>query len=257
MKMLPSLRPETTWTTVDGVGIYARAWLGRTPRPTVVLIHGLLVSGRYMVPLAKQLAPDFDVWAIDMPGFGRSDNPKGIPDVPALASWLERWLEHRDLRDVTLVANSFGCQYSANLAARNSGRIKNLVLTGPTIDRIGRNAITQATRFAINIPREPVSLILVALRDLLDFSLRRLALTYGHALRHHIEEDLPRIECLTVIACGERDPLVPRRWAEETTHLLPDGRLEVLRDAPHAINYNSPEAVARIVRDTVRNQRND
>jgi 2-hydroxy-6-oxonona-2,4-dienedioate hydrolase len=38
-------------------------------------VHGLVVSSRYMVPLAEVLACWFDVYAPDLPGFGRSEKP--------------------------------------------------------------------------------------------------------------------------------------------------------------------------------------
>jgi 2-hydroxy-6-oxonona-2,4-dienedioate hydrolase len=43
--------------------------------PPVVLVHGLVVSSRYMVPLAEVLARWFDVYAPDLAGFGRSEKP--------------------------------------------------------------------------------------------------------------------------------------------------------------------------------------
>jgi 2-hydroxy-6-oxonona-2,4-dienedioate hydrolase len=44
-------------------------------RPPVVLVHGYGMSSRYMAPLAEALACDFQVYAPDLPGFGRSDGP--------------------------------------------------------------------------------------------------------------------------------------------------------------------------------------
>src|SRR4051812_29858976 len=64
--------------------IFARAATGRAPpgRPPVVLVHGLVISSRYMVPLARALAPDFPVYAPDLPGFGESGGPPPTPPRP-------------------------------------------------------------------------------------------------------------------------------------------------------------------------------
>ena len=39
--------------------------------PTVVLVHGLSVSSGYMVPTVLRLAPYYQVYAPDLPGFGK------------------------------------------------------------------------------------------------------------------------------------------------------------------------------------------
>jgi pimeloyl-ACP methyl ester carboxylesterase len=59
-----------------------RASVWRLP---VVLVHGLGLSGRYMLPTAEHLAPHFPVYVPDLPGFGDSEKPAQTLDVPALA----------------------------------------------------------------------------------------------------------------------------------------------------------------------------
>jgi pimeloyl-ACP methyl ester carboxylesterase len=62
---------SSSWTQVNGRRMHARVG-GRVGAPAVVLLHGLGVSSRYMLPLARELAPHFRVYAVDLPGFGRS-----------------------------------------------------------------------------------------------------------------------------------------------------------------------------------------
>ncbi len=226
----------------------SRGTPARPRPPTVVLVHGLLVSSRYMAPLASRLRDDADVWAPDMPGFGRSAKPGEALDVAALALWLGRWLEVRGLNDVVVVANSFGCQYAVDLAARDPGSIRALVLAGPTMDPEHRTALEQAARWLANAPLEPPSLGLVLARDLLDSGALRVAATYRHGLRDPIEDKLPHVSVSTIVARGARDPLVDQRWAERATKLLPRGRLHVVPGAGHTLNYNAPAALAAVTR---------
>jgi pimeloyl-ACP methyl ester carboxylesterase len=44
------------------------------------------LSGRYMLPTARHLAPQFPVYVPDLPGFGGSSKPAKALDVPALAT---------------------------------------------------------------------------------------------------------------------------------------------------------------------------
>ncbi len=54
----------------------------------VVLVHGLVVSSRYMVPTAERLAPHCRVFAPDLPGFGGSEKPPRVLDVAGLSDAL-------------------------------------------------------------------------------------------------------------------------------------------------------------------------
>src|SRR3954463_12088270 len=86
--------------------------------PTVVLVHGLLVSSRYMIPTAERLAAYCHVHSPDLPGYGKSAKPRAALDVPRLADALAAYIEAAGLERVVLLANSFGCQVAADYAAR-------------------------------------------------------------------------------------------------------------------------------------------
>ena len=60
--------------------------------PVIVLVHGSGLSGRYMIPTALELTADFRVFVPDLPGFGDSDKPQKVLDVPELADWLADWM---------------------------------------------------------------------------------------------------------------------------------------------------------------------
>ena len=254
--MRTSRRTRDTWgsevTVVDGLPLHARTRAPLDVRaPNVVLVHGLLVSSRYMEPTARRLWDEVPVWAPDMPGFGRSGKPPRVLDVEGLAAWLGRWLDARRLDDIVLVANSFGCPYAVDLVAKQPGRVRALILLGPTFDPAHRGALRQALRFSLNAPMERWSLGLVIARDLLDAGPRRALRTYRYALQDRIERKLPHVPVPTVVARGERDTIVPQRWAEEATALLPNARLEVIPRAAHTINYNSPDETATLIRSVL------
>src|SRR4028119_988264 len=97
--------PKTTLTVVKGLRMHARVSEGRTAGgPPVVLVHGLVVSGRYMVPLLEELARSPTVYAPDLPGFGRSEGPARALDVAGLADALATWMRAAGLSGGALVA---------------------------------------------------------------------------------------------------------------------------------------------------------
>ncbi len=238
-----------TLTLVNGRRMHARVSDGQTAGSIpVVLVHGLVVSGRYMVPLLDELARSHTVYAPDLPGFGRSEGPAHAPDVEGLADALAAWMRAAGLSGAALVGNSVGCQVTVELALRHPELVEKVVLQGPTMDPRARSAPRQMGRLLIDPTREPPSLVAIEGLDLLRAGVVRSWRTFRHALKDPIEEKLPRVRVPALVVHGSRDRISPHGWAEAVARLLPDGRLVVLPHAAHAANYSAPAEFARAVR---------
>jgi pimeloyl-ACP methyl ester carboxylesterase len=60
------------WTDTATGRIHARVGGEALDGLPVLLVHGMVISGRYMVPTALELAPLCPVYAVDLPGYGDS-----------------------------------------------------------------------------------------------------------------------------------------------------------------------------------------
>jgi pimeloyl-ACP methyl ester carboxylesterase len=234
---------------VNGRPMFFRVSEGDVPagRPAVVLVHGFVHAGSYMLPTAEYLAADFRTFAPDLPGFGDSAGPRRALDVPGLAAALADWLAAMDLDPVALLANSFGCQVAVEGALANSGRLSHLILQGPTTDPAARTLVGQLHQWLRNSRFEPPISKNMA-RDYWQAGLARAIATGRYLLRDAIEEKLPQVRVPTLVVRGEHDPMVPQRWAEEVVRLLPEGRLATIPDAAHTVVYFAPRACAEVVR---------
>ena len=80
---------QSRWRTVRAIAIHDRCSLDPPDDTTpVVLLHGLAVSHRYLMPLAAELARHHPVHALDLPGFGLSGDPGRVLDVTQHAEHL-------------------------------------------------------------------------------------------------------------------------------------------------------------------------
>jgi 2-hydroxy-6-oxonona-2,4-dienedioate hydrolase len=219
--------------------------------PVVVLVHGIGVASPYFVPTARQLAPHFRIFAVDLPGFGLSDKPSHILDIAELADALAAWMRVEGLERPIVLGNSVGCQIVADFAVRYPEHASCLILTGPTFDPRARSFRRQIARWLGNSRHERLSQVPLSVRDYWQCGVRRLVGTLRYGLADRIEEKLPRVQAPALVVRGGNDPIVPQRWAEEATRLLPQGRLAVIPGAGHTVNYNSPVALARLVRTWV------
>lgn len=246
----PTAPLQDTWTIVDGVPIYARVNTKAAPpgQPTIVLVHGFIISSRYMVPVAEHLAPYFPVYAPDLPGFGNSGEPGWALDLDELADALARWMEVTGIPSAVLLGNSLGCQIIAHFAARHPDRIERAILVGPTVDPEYRTAPQQAALLLLDAPLERISVWALHIADYFKAGIRRVLKTMRYTLADQIETFLPKMRIPTLVVRGERDPVVPQRWAETVTDLLPMGRLIVIHGGAHTGNYSTPRDLTRIVR---------
>jgi pimeloyl-ACP methyl ester carboxylesterase len=238
---------QSRWPTVRGVATHDRASVA-SPDDTMplVLVHGLAVSHRYLMPLAARLAGHHPVHVIDLPGFGLSGDPGRVLDVAEHADHLADWLEAAGLIRVTVVGNSFGCQVAVDLAVRHPDRVCGLVLIGPTMDPSARTATRQILRWLGDTAREDPLQLPILVRDVRDAGPRRVARTLAHALRDPIEGKLPQVEVPVLITRGSIEPIVPMAWARAALQLLPRGELVVV-PGPHNANYGAADHLAELV----------
>jgi pimeloyl-ACP methyl ester carboxylesterase len=217
----------------------------------MIMLHGLAVSHRYLMPLAAGLAGHHPVHVVDLPGFGLSDDPGTVLDVPEHADHVAAWLAAAGMPSAVVVGNSFGCQVAVELAVRYPDRVAGLVLIGPTMDPSARTAPRQILRWLWDTALEdPLQLPILA-QDVRDAGPRRVAGTLAHALEDAIEHKLPRVRVPTLVTRGSREPIVPMAWATTATRLLPTAELAVV-PGPHNANYGAAGHLTDLVLAFVR-----
>ena len=222
---------------------------GHAQRLPVVLVHGLVISSRYMEPLALALRGDFDVHAPDLPGFGESAMRGGTLSVPELADALRLWLGARGIERAMFVGNSFGCQILADFAARYPEAVDRLVLQGPTVDRDARSLVAQIHRDWRNGRMEPArSSAPIGRIDYAKAGVLRAIMTMRELMRDRIERKLSRIAAPTLVVAGSRDPVAPLAWANEVAARVPNGALLTIDGGTHTLNYVYPHSLAHAIR---------
>jgi 2-hydroxy-6-oxonona-2,4-dienedioate hydrolase len=253
--MPPEIFPPTQTLTSSVLGVEMHALSGGRASDsgdrTYVLVHGLGMSARYMMPTARLLAAHGRVLLPDLPGFGKSGKPDRVLGIPELADALAEWMTVNDVPESVLIGNSLGAQVIVDFAARHPHLVERAVLIAPTVDPHARRVFTQAMRLLLDAFREPVALYGIAVSDYFRAGFGRVLETLRHALVDPVAGKLPSVRCPVLIVRGGLDPIVPQEWVEEVDRLMPHSRLIVFHKAAHAVNFNSPE---RLVEEILRFQ---
>src|SRR5215212_1513890 len=240
------------WALVDGCRMHYRAaGVGQQP---LVLVHGLSVSGHYLLPTAAELLDDFAVYVPDLPGFGASEKPRRVLDIAEMADVLRAWMDVVGLERAYFLGNSLGCHTVAAAAGRHRERVAGAILVSPVGDPGGRNMLRLAARASNDFVREPWSLWAIMLRDYLKAGLRRTVLTLRNLQQWRLEALLPQVEVPALVVGGGQDRIVPVSWIGRVTALLPQARVAMIKEAGHVSNFSHPAQLAALVRAFVENE---
>ena len=106
---------------------YQRSGSGRP----LILMHTLRTQAEYFASVAPQLAHHYSVYALDLPGHGRSSLDRVNYDEPYFRAEIQEFIELNDLRDVTLVGESIGGVLALTVAAEIPARIARIVSINP------------------------------------------------------------------------------------------------------------------------------
>ena len=217
--------------------------------PTFVMVHGFGVSSGYFEPLAEKLADAGTVWLVDLPGYGASPKPRRDVSIADHARALGATLDAAGIENPVLIGHSWGCQVVTELADQRPDFSDRLVLLAPTINPARRSALKQLFDLMHDFWLEPPRADAFGLYSyFLTGRVRYYLSQVPHMIGDEVEGRLSRIRSATLVIVGERDPIVPREWAQQVATLLETSRLEVVPGA-HIIMYTASAEIARLIED--------
>ena len=240
------------WVMVNGRRMHYRA-AGKGPH-SLVLVHGLIVSGNYLLPTAAELLDDFTVYVPDLPGFGASEKPRRVLDIAEMAETVRAWMDAIGLERAYLLGNSLGGHTVAVVASHYGERTAGTIFVSPVGDPGGRHTLRLITRALNDFVREPKSLWPIMFQDFLKAGLRRSVLTLRSLQQCRLEPWLPRVEVPSLVVGGGQDRIVPRWWLGRVAGLLPQGRVAMITEAGHVSNFSHPAQLAALVRAFVESE---
>lgn len=237
------------WTVVGDRVLHSRETADASvpgARP-VLLLHGVGTTTRYHRPVLHALRGRLPAVAVELPGIGSSSSDDIPNSVAGQADVVAEWLRTTGRRPLVVAGNSMGAQTAVELAVRHPDLAERVVLLGPTVDRRSRNLPQQIVKLAVDATRERPILLAITVTD--TFLTRRRAVNryLRAALDHRVEERIAQVRAPVLVVRGERDPLVPRRWAQHLADAAPRGRFHEVPGAAHAVHHGRPEAVADLL----------
>jgi pimeloyl-ACP methyl ester carboxylesterase len=237
--------------------------------PPVLFVHGLGGAWQNWLENIPRVAQERRVFALDLPGFGRSEMPRDEISISGYGRSVDEFCARVGLDEVVLVGNSMGGFVAAETAIQFPGRVERLVLVaaaGLSITNLmrrpaqtwGRVAAVLGAYGAANsraaVTRPVVRHLALAfvmrhptrLRADLCWEQVHAAGTPGFRpaldalLEYDFGDRLGDIACPTLIVWGKEDMLVPARDADEFERLIRGARKILMNDTGHVPMLERP-----------------
>jgi len=238
----------------------------------LLLIHGFGSSTYTWRSVVDSLAKDFEVDAIDLPGFGLSQALNTTPTVEAYVDFINDFMQTLCIDDAVLMGNSFGGEIGWRFALKYPQRVRALILVdaagyphaSPTIFKLLRAPLLGEMIAGVNakwIVRKNLQQVFVddnlvtdAVVDnyyyrLLKEGNRETALARARMKADTLYKTLPQIRQPTLIIWGENDSWIPVEFARRFAADIPRAQLAILPNCGHVPQEEKPEEVARLVRE--------
>ncbi|HEY3484046.1 MAG TPA: alpha/beta hydrolase [Ilumatobacteraceae bacterium] len=235
------------WVVVDGLPMYHRSCAGAAAEPgrAIVHVHGFGISGSYLEPTAARLAPRYPTFVPDLPGMGRSIRPERPFDLPALARALMHYCDAVGVERATFVGNSLGCPIIVEVASSFPDRIERAVLVSPAGGPNNQPIPRALGQMMLDGPREPVTMIPIAVRDYLRFGVLQSWSLFKSMNAYPTLERLANLLMPTLVIAGTRDPLINFGRVGVFAGLPHVDAVKI--EGAHALNFSRPEIVAALI----------
>jgi pimeloyl-ACP methyl ester carboxylesterase len=217
----------------------------------LVLLHGLFGA----LSNFKDLVDHFkDSYRVIIPLLPLYDLTLIETSVSGLSRFIQKFIDHRKLRDVHLLGNSLGGHVGLVYTLKHQELVKTITLTGSSGLFENGMGETYPKRGDYNYVQKKTALTFydpnVATKELVDevFSiinnrmkaLKIIALARS-AIRHNLGEELKEITIPVCLIWGRNDTITPPMVAEEFHRLLTNSELHWIDKCGHAPMMEVPE----------------
>lgn len=217
---------------------------------TFLLIHG---SGADHSTWPRNLRrfSEANVYAVDLPGHGRSTGG-GRKSVDDYADFIEAFISHLHLNNVTLFGHSLGGAITQCLALRSPGWLARIILVG-TGARLRvhpgvldgflsdfKAAIDLICDWALS-PTAPKSLAEAVGEVFAKTDPEIMHGDFSACDQFDITEKIVNISIPTLVVSGTADKLTPVKYGEYLCNHIPGAKLSIIEDGGHMMALEKPD----------------
>ena len=209
---------------------------GNKKKDTLVYLHGWGQNIEMMKPIADPFSDDFDIVILDLPGFGKSEEPKEVFLLDDYVECIKELLDSLKIKNPTLIGHSFGGKLSILYASKYDCK-KVVLLASPFKSAKSNDSVK--TKILKGIKKLPGMNALAnkAKKYIGSTDYKNASPIMREILVKHVSTDLTDkaklIKCPTLIIWGTLDEAVDVNDAYELEKLIPDAGVVIYEGCTH------------------------
>ena len=226
----------------------------------LLLLHGWGDSAVTFEKLTKQLAHDYQVTAVDLPGFGLTQIPPVVWSLDNYADFVAKFIKKTALRPVAVIAHSNGAAVAIKAVAAGKASPDKLVLIGAAgirdkqkARKLGLKIVAKTGKVATFwLPQRhkkklQEKLYGAAGSDML--AVPHLQATFKKTVAEDVQKEAATITTPTLLIYGENDRATPPAYGELYHRLMPNSTFNLVKGAEHFVHQDQPRQVARLIEE--------
>lgn len=230
---------------------------------SIVLLHGWGSNIKLFEKLIQHLSYRHKVYALDMPGFGESDEPPGVWDVDDYTDFVLEFIHEMGISETVLLGHSFGGRVIIKMVTRTKLPVKvNKIVLLDSAGIKPKKTAKQKVRVKIyKVGR--IILEFPPVKALYPDALENYRKKHGSAdyiaaspvmrrvlvkvVNEDLESLLPKIRQSALLIWGDKDTATPLADGQRMEQLIPGAGLVTLEGAGHYSFLERPVIVNRVL----------
>lgn len=246
---------------INGLHIH---YLQKGQGKPVLILPGWGTTIDVYMAMINSIAEYRKVYCLDMPGFGKSEEPKIAWDLNNYMEFIIKFIESQQIKELDIIGHSNGGRISIKLLNQKNLRFKvnKLILIG-SAGIVHKTSFTKRIRvklFKIGKKIVQIKMIKKKYPDLLD----KLKSKFGSEdyrnaspvmqqslvklIHEDLKEELPNIQVPTLLLWGTADTETPIEDAEFMEKVIPDAGLVKFENASHYVFLERMGQIHRIIK---------
>lgn len=235
--------------------------------PAVVLMHGWGCSHTTVASIAAILSPFMKVYNLDLPGFGKSDEPSEVWGIEDYTLFVMKFINMLGLDSPVLIGHSFGGRIAILLSSRYP--IKKMVLVDAAGIKPKRTLKYYSKVYSYKMAKRLLPLLFGKERGQMliekwrgkagssDYNNAspRMKAIMSRCVNEDLKSVMPFIKASTLLVWGEEDTATPISDAHIMEKLIPDAGLVAYPGCGHYSFLENPGGFRSVMNEFFKKER--
>jgi pimeloyl-ACP methyl ester carboxylesterase len=227
----------------------------------IMILHGWQDSLKSWYEIQNLLSKHFRVFTIDLPGFGKTEKPKGTWGIENYSEFLKSFIKELEIKDSVLIGHSFGGKVAAFFTSQNPSSVNKLILVSATgvesksfqtkvkiiIYKFGKIVLKTLGLSKSKLAHDFMTRI--GSRDYKEA--KQLRNTFVKVVNQSIKDKLVKIKVPTLIIWGDKDKELPFKLSKKFESLITNSYIKIAWDTGHNPQIEKPPDLAQIISDFI------